>query len=171
MNDNKSCEYTRALSEHSDEKSQINDDSEMYYRHFTDKDIDDIVPGDAFVGLSKQMFRDSYSGQNCIGYTIVYGDEIAAVLVFIFTRPNVVDLVSIVSNIAKESPIEFHKTVLAILDLTIGFYKINRLQALVDVRFLKAKKWALQLGFDEEGIMRMLGPNGEDYFLMARIKR
>jgi len=44
-----------------------------------------------------------------------------------------------------------------------------RVQASVRSDWLEAKRFAEFLGFEHEGIMRKYGPDGQDYFRMARI--
>ena len=46
-------------------------------------------------------------------------------------------------------------------------YQLHRVDVLVDVNFPKAFEWAKALGFEEEGLLRKVGPNKNDSFIMA----
>lgn len=146
----------------------MSDNDEMYYRHFTESDVDLIIPGEAFNGVTKEMFRDSYRGRTFVGYTVVLGDEIVAILVMSFLWSGVADVTTMISDTAREMPVTFHKIVSAALDANIKHFSVHRVQALVKSDFPRGKKWLMKLGFNEEGIMRKF-IKGEDYCLMARI--
>lgn len=46
---------------------------------------------------------------------------------------------------------------------------LRRMEATVDAGDPKAIRWAQRIGFRIEGLLRAYGPNGEDYFMMARV--
>jgi hypothetical protein len=46
---------------------------------------------------------------------------------------------------------------------------LRRLEATVDASDPAAIRWAQQLGFEVEALLRSYGPCGEDYFMMARV--
>jgi L-amino acid N-acyltransferase YncA len=50
-------------------------------------------------------------------------------------------------------------------------YSLRRVQILVDPNNLKALIFAERLGFQQEGLLRAYGSNGEDYFMFSRIFR
>lgn len=53
------------------------------------------------------------------------------------------------------------------IEETAKDYNLHRIDVLVDVNFPKAFEWAKALGFEEEGLLRKVGPNKNDSFIMA----
>jgi hypothetical protein len=49
--------------------------------------------------------------------------------------------------------------------------QLRRLEATVDSEDPKAIRWAQLMGLSVEGLLRAYGPQGEDYFMMARTWR
>lgn len=66
---------------------------------------------------------------------------------------------------------DVHRTVKRILNLFFSFDGVNRIQCLVDARHNAAVKWAMKLGFEVESIMKKYGPEGQNFYLMARVKQ
>jgi len=47
---------------------------------------------------------------------------------------------------------------------------LNRLQITVRCSDVRAKKWAMCLGFQIDGVMRQFGPDASDYFMMSIVR-
>lgn len=48
--------------------------------------------------------------------------------------------------------------------------KYDRVEMMVKSGFVAGERWAKLLGMEKEGLMRMCGPDKQDYFMYARIR-
>jgi RimJ/RimL family protein N-acetyltransferase len=71
---------------------------------------------------------------------------------------------------ARAKPIGMTKVARLFFDILPISYELHRVQIAVRTSDTRAHKWALFLGFKEEGIMRRYGPDGADHYIMARCK-
>ena len=63
----------------------------------------------------------------------------------------------------------FHRVTKLVLDRFMSELQIVRLQITVHSENFLAHKWAKVLYFTEEGVLRKFGPDGHDFYMMARI--
>ncbi len=62
-----------------------------------------------------------------------------------------------------------YKTVKEKLQETVVRYRLRRVDLFVDASHPVAVRFAEHLGFELEGYLKSFGPNGEGYFILARI--
>ena len=74
----------------------------------------------------------------------------------------------LVDDLARTKPIAFTKYGILAHDISKISQGLHRQQITVRIADKRAYKWALALGFREEAVMRKYGPDGSDYYLMAR---
>ena len=74
----------------------------------------------------------------------------------------------LVDDIARTKPVAMTKYGLWAHDISKISMGLHRQQITVRITDKRAYKWALALGFTQEAVMRAYGPDGSDYYLMAR---
>lgn len=74
----------------------------------------------------------------------------------------------VVDDAARTYPIAMTKYGRKAQDIAKISMGLHRIQITVRNQDNRARHWALCLGFKEECLMRQYGPDGSDYFLMAR---
>jgi hypothetical protein len=47
--------------------------------------------------------------------------------------------------------------------------RLRRLQTIVNVNYPESARWLSRLGFENEGLMKRFGVNGDDYWRLARV--
>lgn len=141
------------------------------FREFT---IDDLL----FMNLGefeRALFADT---KDCIlqlveqakkgeSWTCVYKGNI----LFFFTIQEFAGMATlslVASEEAANHPIPFGRASRDKIDELAGKYR--RLQCTVHTKYEKSIKWLTAMGFEIEGTHRKYGPNGDDYYTMARIK-
>lgn len=71
---------------------------------------------------------------------------------------------------ARTKPIGMTKVGKTFFDIAEISYSLHRVQISVRTQDTRAHRWAIALGFKEEGVMRKYGPDGADHYIMARYK-
>jgi RimJ/RimL family protein N-acetyltransferase len=74
------------------------------------------------------------------------------------------------STYGRKKPLTVAKHSYLLFDDIMEGENLNRMQASVAVSDSKALSFAKWLGFEVEGLMRKYGPDGEDYYRLARIR-
>lgn len=84
--------------------------------------------------------------------------------------PGTFEVSALIGKSARKYPVGFFKQV----QLSLKFYEIlvkaRRTQVTIRKGFPFLLKWIEMLGFEREGLMRKFGPEGDDYYLYARVK-
>ena len=62
-----------------------------------------------------------------------------------------------------------HKASKLFFDYAANKLEMKRLQITVCSRNIPAYKWAKVCYFEDEGILRNYGPQGDDYYMMSRV--
>jgi hypothetical protein len=139
---------------------------------FRDFTIDDLF----FIKLrdyERELFRDS---KDCVlqlvnqakaseAHTCIYKGEI--LFFYMLKEENGVATISLVaSEEADKHPIPFARA--SKIELEAIAKKYRRVQATVHVDYIKSIKWLQRLDFKLEGILNKYGPDGADYYMMAR---
>lgn len=73
------------------------------------------------------------------------------------------------SKHAHKTPVTVAKYAGDVFDVIMKNANLTRVQASVIVTDPKAVRFAKWMGFDNEGIMKKYGPDGSDYYRMARV--
>lgn len=107
---------------------------------FKDEDHSDSIS--FLVGLGKAAAK-----------TIMYGDKMLAIVGVNFIHRGVAECWSITSDLVKEHPVSFHKTVLLLLKFVEREFNVHRFQMVVRRDYPEGQKWAKSLGFFEESVM------------------
>lgn len=63
----------------------------------------------------------------------------------------------------------FHRAFVELLDMTQKLNSIRRIQTVVHEGNDASFRWLNRLGFENEGIMKSYGPDGANYYRLARI--
>lgn len=104
-----------------------------------------------------------------LAVTLIKNNKVVAVLGISQKRQGVFECWSIIGNESKKYPIEFYKNVKKLIADYEEKLSVVRLEMTVKSNLRDACKFARSLGFEQEGLMRNFGLNGEDYFLYARV--
>jgi hypothetical protein len=91
-----------------------------------------------------------------------------AIFGFIPVWSGVAEAWLVVDNHARKYPVAMTKYGIAVQDIAKISLGLHRTQITVRMTDKRAYKWALALGFRQEGVMSKYGPDGIDYILMAR---
>lgn len=96
--------------------------------------------------------------------------EILAVLSGCMIMRGNFEVSALVSDDAKKCPIQFARHVSRRLDHYDEQLGLRRIQCTVRTGFPFLVKFIELFGFEREGLMRKFGPEGDDYYLYARVK-
>lgn len=70
---------------------------------------------------------------------------------------------------ASAHPFAVHRLVSRYLSNIIRYFKLRRVQIVVDADFETGLRWVRRLGFVREGLLRKAGLDGKDQVLYARV--
>ena len=124
-------------------------------------DAEGVLGGDALV-----IGRKHKSLGPCA--TLLVGDSVAACGGFHRVRPGIVDVWASISK-SYVGPSVF-RTLRNMISYWMETYSFIRLQSCVKAEWIEGKRTMQFLGFQEEGVLRKFGPNGEDVRIFARIR-
>jgi hypothetical protein len=132
--------------------------------------IDFMVLRDCFSGEGvEEALREMRTTDYLEMRTVVINNMPAAIVGVYNPRDGYATTFAAITDLIQSEPIAFHKTVIALLGEQILKRKLRRVEITVKHDFEQGKKWAESLGFEQEGLLRKYGPNGEDYFMYARV--
>jgi hypothetical protein len=103
-------------------------------------------------------------------FSIVHGDRVLASSVVTLVAKGVASAWLLASDEMRRHPVFLHKHVRRGMELVERGLRLRRLQIVVRTDLEVARRWAERLGFRCEGEMAGYGPNGENYWLYARVK-
>jgi RimJ/RimL family protein N-acetyltransferase len=107
--------------------------------------------------------------QNGPAYTQIIEREIvmcAGVVLLDWRRGEAWTLLSSLFYLYKKT---CFKTIREYLSHIIGQYQLRRVQTLIRPDMLPNQRFVEHLGFEKEGLLRMYGPNGEDFIMYGRV--
>lgn len=102
-------------------------------------------------------------------YTLRVDGQVVAVAGLIMHWRHVGELWAVTSSLVTKYPVAFHRAIKLGLEELIETHKLHRVECTVLIGHKVSVKWLNRLGFEIEGIKRKYDPNGNDYFMMARI--
>jgi len=127
----------------------------------------EIVAASKFIDISEAIINQASLGP---AVTAFYGSQPVACFGFVPIWTGVGEAWLIADDKARSKPIGMTKMAKLFFDILQISYELHRVQIAVRTSDTRAHKWALFLGFKEEGIMRRYGPDGADHYIMARCK-
>lgn len=77
---------------------------------------------------------------------------------------------ALIGSLARQYPIQFFRHVRGRIEHYEKTHGVHRTQTMIRTGFPFLVKWIELLGFEREGILRKFGPEGDDYFMYARLK-
>ncbi len=99
--------------------------------------------------------------------TLTVGKKVIAVIGTIMYSPRVGLIWARTTDRIHKHKIDFHKKSKEFLDHLTNTIKLNRIEALIDEDFKESLRWVKSLGFVEEGLLKRIGPNGENCYIVA----
>lgn len=96
--------------------------------------------------------------------------EVLAVISGCIVVNGTFEVSALVGKGARKYPLGFFKQVDLALTSYESVLKTRRTQVTIRAGYPFLIKWIELLGFEREGLMRKFGPEGDDYYLYARVK-
>jgi hypothetical protein len=84
--------------------------------------------------------------------------------------PKSLELYSFVDKSADLHRVGYAKSVRTVVESLWEEHAPNRMQMVVNSKYAWAEKWATFLGFQKESTLRKYGPDGEDFYMYARVR-
>ena len=103
-----------------------------------------------------------------VAVTAFINTQPVAVFGFVPIWKGVTESWLLVDDFARTKPVAMTKYGILAHDISKISLGLHRQQITVRIHDERAYKWALALGFREEALMQAYGPDGSDYYLMAR---
>ena len=139
----------------------------LNYRPFEKSDVIQIPLDYELDGESRVAM---VSHKDIVGYTLLWNDEVIAVGGVHMMWFGVGEGWLLVSPEAMKRPIALARYTKRLLHDIMSETQVRRVQASVHVDDNRAYLFAEWLGFENEGIMRKFGVEGDDYTRLARVK-
>ena len=136
-------------------------------REFIREDMDNIDLGYEMLQEHKDAFKAPYAIH---GYTLLEDGEIVAMGGVHMLWNKVGEAWIMLGKSAKSKPRTVAKYADLMFDVIVHKNKLNRIQASIAVNDAKAIRFGKWLGFEMEGLMRRYGPDGSDYYRVARVQ-
>ncbi len=136
-------------------------------REFIREDMDNIDLGYEMLQSHKDAFKAPYAIH---GYTLLEDGKIVAMGGVHMLWDKVGEAWVMLGKGAKSKPRTVAKYADLMFDVIVHKNKLNRVQASIAVNDAKAVRFGKWMGFEMEGLMRSYGPDGSDYYRMARVQ-
>ena len=133
---------------------------------FDTRHIMDINTAFEFSALARQAFENKAEVH---GYTLLDGEEIIVCGGVHMMWTGVGEGWLVMSKEAYEKPITVARYTHRLFDTIMGDNAMWRVQASVHTNDEQSVRFAEWLGFEIEGVMKKFGPDGTNYFRMARV--
>ena len=142
----------------------------MISRAFHPMDLLRIVPkgihSDTAAFQQQTVLRLYEMGCPIVSFT--EKDEIVAIFGLIVHWAKVAECWAVVSDLAHNKPLTFHRQVLSVINEYEKKFSLHRMQITVRSDYVIGCRWAKSLGFKREGLMKKYMPNGGSHYLYAR---
>ncbi len=121
---------------------------------------------DTYPNYGQVVVENSPPGQ---AFTGIVNGEVVCCFGFIRLWDGVYEawLIPTTENI-RRSVVPFHRTSMRIFDYAMSKHSLKRLQITVCSENALALKWAKRCYFNNEGLLKNYGPEGADYYMLAR---
>ena len=133
---------------------------------FQRSDVDEIDLGYSFESAYRESFK---SHSNVVGLTGRRNGDIIVMGGVHVLWQGVGEGWIMVSKHAYKTPITVARYADEFFDVIMHEAQVQRVQASVHAEDSQAVKFAKWLGFENEGLMKKYGPDGSDYYRMARV--
>jgi hypothetical protein len=127
----------------------------------------DIVAASKHIDIYKTVINQAAIGPSITGF---FNLQPVVCFGFVPIWDGVAEAWMIADDKARTKPLWITKSAKRFFDIAQISYNLHRIQISVRTADKRAHKWALCLGFQEEGRMRGYGPDGADHYIMARYK-
>ena len=119
--------------------------------------------------LTRKQREELAVGDSIVGFTVCEHDKPIAVGGVHLLWEGVAECWLLASQDAIEKPVSLARYTKKYFNAIIKLNALRRAQATVFHGDSKALAFAEWLGMENEGLMKKYGPNGEDYFRVARV--
>lgn len=159
-------------SELAERLNQANRRRGVFFLPFAQHHVDriSIESQEVLVLTDQKGASDILSAQAQMGPAVTgfIGTTPAAVFGFVSIWRGVAEAWLVADRSARAMPVTLTRMGLKVMDIAKISMELHRIQITVRTTDKRAYDWALAIGFREECVMRRYGPDGVDYFLMAR---
>lgn len=132
--------------------------------------LDEMKAKPEFHGNVKSLVSRIYMVPKHDEVAVLVDDVIVAVIGLIEHWPGVAEAWSVTTELVYRTPISFHRTVKRLLDGYVRMWNLRRVHMTVTEGSKRNERWAMMLGFELEGRLRKLSPDGRDQFMYARVR-
>jgi hypothetical protein len=125
----------------------------------------EIISASAYIDIKAMVLKQDAIG---ISFTaFMYGNPVA-IFGCVPIWHGVGEMWSILDNRSKKNAISLTKIAFKVLYVIEQYLMLHRSQITVKSADKKAVRWAMALGFKNEGTMKSYRPDGSDFYIMAR---
>jgi RimJ/RimL family protein N-acetyltransferase len=125
-----------------------------------------FTPTRIFMGETSDGQESSNSGY---AHTILNDDTLIGCVGGVVVWKGVAEVWCCFSEAIHQNPLAVTRTIHDFLGEYRTKLNLHRIQAYVRVGYPMAKRWAESLGFVEEGILKGMGVDKGDYYMMAQV--
>ena len=138
---------------------------------FEDKHVDQFnFVGQKFLDTDIALLLHYYAAHGP-AFTILNEKEIIGIAGVVILWPGVGEAWTFLNPSFKRYAKSIHRAVKEKLQEIMDTFNLHRVQTTVLDGFEAGIRWVKRLGFEEEGIMKAYGPNGEDFIRFARVRK
>lgn len=122
------------------------------------------------IGINDREFIEVMTKkENARVFTLVAHGKPIAIIGAINIWYGLTEVFAMTSDLVPKYKIEFHKKCLYMINSLRENFGSRRIFMNVKEGCKTRMRWALSLGFEKECLMRSWGPDGSNYYLMARV--
>jgi hypothetical protein len=133
--------------------------------HLDFMDLKDCHGGESVVSSFHNLFGASGAHLK----TLVHDGKPIAVIGLLHHRQGVAECIMGCTELVKTCPFAFVNTIRALHDEYVEKLGLRRVHITIRSGHKELEKWAKFLGFEEEGLMKKYGSQGDDYHMYARV--
>jgi hypothetical protein len=133
-------------------------------RTFEQKHIEQLKPRQVFEGELSVLGPPPF-----LAHTFLVDEKPIAVFGGIYFGPQQMRVWAVFSDEITKVPVEFFRKTRRLILAYFKQYNLLRMEFTVKADFVVGKRFAEQLGFVREAVMRKWGHDGSDYILYARV--
>lgn len=116
---------------------------------------------------SKENVNARAKNQNSVFLTFLKDGEPIGVCGISPMMAHSAEVLMLISEELQKHPKFLHKFIKTELENTAKVNNLTRIQATTFANFEAGKRWLKRLGFEQEGLLRRFGANGQDYTIWS----
>ena len=130
--------------------------------------IEDLLP--CFTESDREVVAKNIALGNKLSFSLITEKEVLGCIGGVQWLPGVFGIWALLSKKVKDHGYSYHRTVFKMIRKALQDPAVNRIQVLVDKDNEEGIKQNKAFGFKNEGLLRGVGFNGEDQFILGIVK-